>query len=108
MVTAQRSFVGGVNHPHAAGTRGIEETAQIRDDAGAVSGQCRQNGIGAKYAVLAFHTNDGDGGGIETFWRLRHSPIITPNPIYDWIIRSPWGWGIRSNNSTMRPTAISV
>ncbi|GAB4672249.1 hypothetical protein MOKP101_47910 [Mycobacterium avium subsp. hominissuis] len=76
MVTAQRSFVGGVNHPHAAGTRGIEETAQIRDDAGAVSGQCRQNGIGAKYAVLAFHTNDGDGGGIETPWVSRRLGLL--------------------------------
>jgi hypothetical protein len=51
-----------VNHANAALTGAVEEPAQIRDETGAVGGQCGQHRFGAKHTVLAFHTDDGDGG----------------------------------------------
>jgi hypothetical protein len=62
MVTAQRSLVGGVNHAHAVSTGAVEEPAQVRDEAGGVGGQRGQHRFGTDYTVLAFDTDDGNGG----------------------------------------------
>ncbi len=76
MAPAQCALVGGVNHAHAASAGGVEEPAQIRDEAGAVGGQCGQHRFGAKYTVLAFHADDGDGGQFRVpRWRAMPSTL---------------------------------
>jgi hypothetical protein len=61
-----------MNHTCAATASRVQQSGQLLDEITCVGGQRGEYRFGSENTVLAFHTDDGDGGGFVAALRPGH------------------------------------